>query len=151
MAQTIPLAVVDDILEMAFATATPLERMRVAAVNKHTRALLTTADRKHAIVAKMTEAFHRSSCKKASVKLLSGVAIAYTLTFNKDNVILYGNFVPTQPQKRVQCNRKKVSNEMRVLLTDIVDRPLYTKARVNSKDQNTDTALLKALFDAAKR
>lgn len=143
--------IVEQILDMALKSATPIETVRLAAVNKHTSSFLSQEIRKQALRDKIVTIIKASKCKNNSVKLLQGVTIAFTITVTDKKVRLAGNWIFTYPYHCIECNRKSMSPNMLTLLEDIITTAKYTKVQVNKKDVHEDTMNMAAMFYAAKK
>ena len=141
--------IVEDILAMAMNSATPLEKVRLASVNKYTRSFLSPEVRKRAIMDKIKETIKKANCQNNSVKLLQGVTIAFTITLTDKKVRVMGNLIFEGTFRIIECSRTSMT-KLDDMLEDIITAAKYTKVRVNKKDVHTDTVKLATLFEAAK-
>lgn len=139
----IPPYIVEDILRLAIRDSTAIGLMRLSSVNKFTKSFLTPEVRKRALLEKLQKIVRTSKCEKNSIKLLRRGVIEYELMLRNDRVRLLG------PLVNVECNRKRLSEDVKLALYDLINKGRYNKVRVNKKDMHEDMMKLARIFTAA--
>jgi hypothetical protein len=145
--------IVQNILAFAIESATPLQIVQMAAVNKYTASMLTPQVRKQAILDKIIAVIQNSTCNNNTVKILKGPTVAYDINITRDKVSLAGYHIDTKPlrvgyYKNITCYRKFPHTHFKEALKCIIDTRFYTKTRVNKKHIHEDTAKIVQLLNA---
>jgi hypothetical protein len=163
--------IVEEILAMAMKLATPVETVRLAAVNKYTSSFLSPEVRKQAIgdkimedimalspevrkraiSDKMIKIIKQAKCKKNSVKLLQKGCVTLTITLTVERILLFGNLNFSDRLQNMECSSKSITPKVKAVLKEIIEVAKYNIVRVNNKDVHDDTLKLAALFKAAKQ